>query len=421
MRMLPAIGLVVIYLLALLIDLYIISDIRKYSRRPLRSLFTSLYIVFAAGCFALLTWIVVRPADKQDILLPLMWMIYSFATVYLSKLLYLICSAIGRLVVKMQRISRHKAGKSRKPNERNHGVPVGAILAILLFTGMWVGVFYTRVHIDVEKVTVKSSKLPVGFDGYRIVQFSDAHVGSWGSDTTFISKLVDKINSLNPDLIVFTGDIVNRHTPELYPFVSVLSRLKAKDGVYSILGNHDYGDYMEWASPDMRTANNEELAKLETRMGWKMLNNSHDFIKHGNDSIVVIGVENWGEPPFPTYGDLSKSYPAAGDSIGGLNDSRFKLLLSHNPEHWNQEVTKSTNIDLTLSGHTHAMQMMVTLGNVKLSPSRLRYEQWGGLYERSNDKGDTLKIYVNIGCGEVGIPARFGTAYPEITEITLKR
>lgn len=421
MRMLPAIGLVLIYLISILIDLYIVSDIRKYSRRPLRSLYIPLYIVSIAACLALLTWIVVRPADKQDVLLPLMWMIYCYASVYLAKLLYLVCSLIGRLSVRMQRKARHKAGKSRKEHEHNHGVPVGAILAVLLFAGMWFGVFYTRHHIIVERVDVTSSKLPAAFDGYRIVQFSDAHVGSWGTDTTFVSKLVDKINSLHPDMIVFTGDIVNRQTAEIHPFVSVLGRLRAKDGVYSILGNHDYGDYMEWASPSDRDSNNEELANVQKKMGWKLLNNSSEFIAHGNDSIALIGVENWGEPPFPTYGDLGRAYPAAGDSIGSLNDGRFKLLLSHNPEHWNREVSKNTNIDLTLSGHTHAMQMMITVGGVKISPSRLRYEQWGGLYQRKSDRGEMTNLYVNIGCGEVGLPARFGSAYPEITEITLRR
>ena len=285
---------------------------------------------------------------------------------------------------------------------------------------MWWGVGVTRRAIQVNEVEVESPKIPRSFNGYTIAQISDIHVGTWGTDTTFVSALVDSVNALHPDLILFTGDIVNRRTEELKPFISVLSRLKAPDGVLSILGNHDYGDYVDWSNPDDRLANNRELAADQERMGWDLLNNTRRFISKGSDSIMVIGVENIGDPPFPTYGDLEKALPASSDSIYHQNDTRFKILMTHNPAHWDKEVSHTTNIDLSLAGHTHAMQMMIKIGGWEWSPAKFRYEQWGGMYERLNDRGHKTRLYVNIGAGEVGMPSRILNAYPEITLFTLK-
>ena len=231
---------------------------------------------------------------------------------------------------------------------------------------------------------------------------------------------MDSINALQPDLIVFTGDIVNRETSELEPFITVLSRLKAKDGVVSILGNHDYGDYVDWKNREDRERNNRRLAFYQKEMGWDLVNNGRRFLTRGNDSIMVVGVENWGDPPFPTYGDLDKALSPSADSLYHQNDSRYKILLTHNPEHWNRIVSHETNIALTLSGHTHAMQMMIDIWGWKWSPAKYRYELWGGMYERLNDNGESTKLYVNIGAGEVGMPARILGAYPEITFFTLR-
>ena len=275
---------------------------------------------------------------------------------------------------------------------------------------------YTRHHLTIVNENIYSERLPAGFEDYRIVQLSDLHVGTWGEDTSFMRNLVDTVNSLEPDLIVFTGDIVNRKTDELLPFINILSQLRARDGVFSILGNHDYGDYVDWNRPDDRKENNERLARYENEMGWHLLNNESVWIKNRGDSILLIGVENWGDPPFPVYGDLDKAV-----NKEGQNDEVYKVLLSHNPEHWNREISKNTNIDLTLSGHTHAMQMMIKFGNWKWSPAKYRYEHWGGRFSRDNDKGEPTQLYVNTGTGEVGMPARLMAAYPEITVLTLKK
>ncbi|MDE6578716.1 MAG: metallophosphoesterase, partial [Muribaculaceae bacterium] len=281
-------------------------------------------------------------------------------------------------------------------------------------------VWFGRKNIVVNRVEVESPSIPRPFNGYTIAQISDLHVGTWGNDTTFVSALVDSVNSLHPDLIVFTGDIVNRESRELLPFVRTLSRLKAKDGVVSILGNHDYGDYMDWKNPQEREVNNILLSQLEAEMGWDLLNNTRRFMVRDNDSIMIIGVENIGDPPFPSYGDLEKALPSSRDSLFHQNDKKYKILLSHNPAHWDEYVSHKTNIALTLAGHTHAMQMMIKIGGWEWSPAVFRYPLWGGMYERLNEQGNETKMYVNIGAGEVGMPSRLLSAYPEITLFTLR-
>lgn len=371
-----------------------------------------IYWLTCVLCYALLIVAISLPRRTADSgISAVMWLLFTFLTIYSGKLFYFICSLIGKIFRSLFKL---------KPGIypfRWLGITLGVIVA----GAMWIGAGYTRHHIMVTDFEFHSQKLPDSFDGYRIVQLSDLHVGTWGNDTTFIHNLVDTVNALHPDLIVFTGDIVNRESSELVPFVEPLSRLHAKDGVYSILGNHDYGDYVDWNHPSEKEKNLLRLKEYQRKMGWKMLNNESVFLKNGNDSILLIGVENWGEPPFPEYGDLDKALSSQKTVSVNKGDSTFKLLLSHNPEHWNQEVSKNTNIDLTLSGHTHAMQTMLKIGNRKWSPAKYRYEQWGGNYDRQNRDGESTTVYVNTGAGAVGMPARLFAAYPEVTLITLKK
>ncbi|MEE1021863.1 MAG: metallophosphoesterase [Muribaculaceae bacterium] len=401
---------IVAVIFTVLVDWYIWADIKRNTRRRRRNRrrWRRVYLISCVVCWAVLAVALCLPRRGPDSILPVMWLLYGYLTVYLPKLVFVLVSLIGGI----PRLFGKKTFRL--------GLYAGLPLAAVVFLLMWWGAFGGRQAIEVNRVDISSARLPESFDGYRIAQFSDAHVGTWGRDTLFVSRLVDSINSLKPDLIVFTGDIVNRRTSEITPFIPVLSRLKAKDGVLSILGNHDYGDYYSWEKPEFRDENNRLLAEIQTNMGWKLLNNETRFVKAGGDSIAVIGVENWGEPPFPTYGKLGDAYSYSPDSALHLNDSRFKVLLSHNPEHWRQEVSKKTNVDLTLSGHTHAMQVMLRAGDRRWSPARYKYEQWGGLYEAVNEKGEPVRIYVNIGCGEVGMPYRVG-APSEITLITLRR
>jgi hypothetical protein len=325
-----------------------------------------------------------------------MWMLFIVISVYFSKITFVVFDLIASIprLFKRRRIKWISLA--------------GGILAVVVFLSMWWGALVNRFRLDVKYVEIPVENLPAAFDGYRIIQISDLHTGTYGSDTTFVSHFVDRINSLEGDVIMFTGDIVNRHSEELIPFIAPLSRLDAPDGVISILGNHDYGDYHNWTSLDDKAADRQHLLNYQKQMGWQLLLNSHELIHHGTDSIAVIGVENIGDPPFKIYGSLKDSYPE-------LNDSVTKILLTHNPAHWVQDIAdhNDKNIALTLSGHTHAMQIEA----FGISPASWRYDQWGGLYY---DKSGKRPLYVNIGAGTVGLPMRLG-ATPEITVITLKK
>ena len=312
-----------------------------------------------------------------------------FAT---PKTLFMLCSLIGILV---------HALLKRCPTRPF--TLVGVVLALYSFGCIAYGSFFGITRFEVKEVEYSSPRLPDGFDGYRIVQLSDIHIGSWQGRQKSIQKLVDMANGQKADLIVFTGDLVNQQSHELDAFAPILSQLHAPDGVYSILGNHDYGTYYRWKSPEEESANLDYLLRQEGAMGWTMLNNDHAIVRHNGDSIALIGVENDGEPPFSQFADLPKA-------IRGT-DGMFKILLSHNPTHWRREVLPRSDIDLMLAGHTHAMQG-IFFGH---SLAELMYPEWGGMYTE-----DGRSLYVNIGIGYVGLPFRFG-AWPEITVITLKK
>lgn len=428
---------VIIFLIvaSVLVDFYIWLDIRQTKSRK-RWKWCEWYAWSSVILWAFLVVTVCLPRRGLDGgVYHVMWMMTIYMSIYISKFIYCLFSIIGRIP------RLFKAGRWCWTKY------VGLLVAVGGFASIWVGVSYTRSHLQTVSVTVESDRLPDSFDGYRIVQISDLHLGTWGDDTSFVRQLVDSVNSLNPDMVVFTGDIVNQKSDEIKPFMQILSQLKAADGVYSILGNHDYGDYVDWPSQEAKRQNLDNLKKYQAEMGWKMLNNESEFIRKVSevktdstmttvvDSIALIGVENWGEPPFGQYGDLAKSYPETGKT--GLNDRNFKILLTHNPEHWVREVRKESNIDLSLSGHTHAMQMSVNAFGKRWSPSAMKYSTWGGFYT-NGDNGtiedfgnpdvrtmtrslDKPSIYVNIGSGEVGIPFRLVSAYPEITLFTFKK
>ena len=277
-------------------------------------------------------------------------------------------------------------------------------LSIALFTMAYLvfGATEGKQHFQVKEVTIESEALPRGFDGYRIVQLSDIHTGSWGNDTAPMLKAVNIINRLQPDLIVFTGDLVNNLASELDAFIPVFSQLKAKHGVYSVLGNHDYSTYIKWDTPQQQEAQLDSLKAKQARMGWTLLNNRHVKLHQQNDSIALIGVENSGRPPFPDHARLSEAMTGT--------TGMFQILLSHDPSHWRREVLPKTDIQLMLAGHTHAMQTRI----FGFTPAQFVYPENDGLYQ----EGEQM-LYVNIGLGHLLYPMRLG-AWPEITLLTLK-
>ena len=347
--------------------------------------------------FSVIVWVIFLLAilvPKKDIgndgLVVIMWMLFSVLSIYVTKLLFLLFSLICSIFVKSKNCLIAPC------------IIALSSLGLLLYSSA-----VTPYQINVSNIDIEFDNLPKAFDNYKIVQFSDLHLGSYISGSTFIDELVDSINAQNANIIVFTGDIVNRQSNEMAVYTECLKKLCSPDGVFSVLGNHDYGDYMHWESEGMKKLDVESLVSMQQRMNWTILNNSHTIIRNGNDSIALIGVENWGDPPFKMYADLSSSYP-------NLNDSTFKILLSHNPAHWDAEIIDKTNIALTLSGHTHAMQCAFNIFGKYISPAVFRYSRWSGLYTNQEKQ----YLYVNSGIGEVAIPARIGVK-PEITVITL--
>lgn len=249
--------------------------------------------------------------------------------------------------------------------------------------------------------------LPSAFDGLKVVHISDIHAGSF-DDLKEVQKGVEMIQDLNPDLILFTGDLVNQDADEILPYMDLFQSLHAPLGKFSCLGNHDYGTYKKWNSEADLKNNLLKLFRYQQEMGFTLLNNKTAVIQQNNQEICIVGVENWGKPPFPQKGDLNKA-------IQNINPNAFKILMSHDPTHWEAKVLPhAVEFQLTLSGHTHGMQFGVEIPGIKWSPSKYIYKQWAGLYQSKNQY-----LYVNRGFGFLGFPGRVGI-WPEITEITLR-
>ena len=395
---LPLILILPVLIIGILVDWYIIHAIGSRCRkmpRLWRGIALALAIICQGALIVAICW--PKKSADDDGLQAIMWVLFAYFSVYVPKYIFCIFDLLGSIPVLLHR-------KRIRPLSI-----CGIVLAVISFVAMWWGALINRFNIDIRRVEITDSRLPAAFDGMTIAQISDIHTGTYDNDTTFLSRLVTTINELHPDMIVFTGDIVNRRTSELEPFVPVLSKLHAPMGVYSILGNHDYGDYFDWPDYSSKAANMALMDSLQAKMNWQLLRNQTAWLRCGSDSIALVGVENVGDPPFHIYGDLPASYP------GSLSDDVFKILLSHNPAHWVADIkdNTSTQIALTLSGHTHAMQMEA----FGISPAAFRYPTWGGMY---SDPDSLRRLYVNIGIGEVGIPARI-RATPEVTLFTLRK
>lgn len=288
------------------------------------------------------------------------------------------------------------------------------IIGGLAFIGLFIGSIHWVTKFKVREVELELDGLPENLDGLRIVQISDIHLGSWMT-TRPIEKAVEIIQGLKPDLVLFTGDMVNFSSNETVGFGNTLSKVRAPYGVYAILGNHDYGDYVPW--PDS-TAKENDLKQLENfykLIGWRLLKNENTVIKVDTATILLAGVENWSATArFQRYGDMQMTMMNA-------PHTDISILMSHDPTHWEAEVVKRyPQFDLTLSGHTHGMQIGFEGFGVKWSPSQYMYKYWGGLYSKQLQNNRSAKLYVNLGMGHIAYPGRVGIL-PEITLITLKR
>ncbi|WP_312419146.1 metallophosphoesterase [Epilithonimonas sp.] len=282
------------------------------------------------------------------------------------------------------------------------GLGSGAILAGVVLDGIVFGKYRHKARI----VRLKLKNLPASFKGYKIVQISDVHSGSFQNPKN-LQHAIDLINKQNADLVLFTGDMVNNYADEFVPFIDLFSQIKAKDGKFAVLGNHDYGEYGVWKSIDERKNNVPKLIENEKKAGFEMLRNENRIIERNGEKLYILGVENWGIPPFPQFGDLDKA-------TQDVPVEACKILMSHDPSHFDAVVRNHPkDIQLTLSGHTHGMQFGIDLKNFKWSPVKYKYPKWADLYQT----GDKY-LYVNRGFGVIGYPGRVGVL-PEITVFEL--
>lgn len=281
-------------------------------------------------------------------------------------------------------------------------------LASIPFLSILYGITKGKYNYKVLNYTLFFEDLPPAFDNYKITQISDIHSGSFDNRSK-VEYAVDLVNAQASDAIMFTGDLVNSKTSEMLPWKSIFSKIKAKDGVFSVLGNHDYGDYTRWPSEQAKRKNFDEMLDLQREMGFQLLLDEARYIEKNGDRLAIIGVENWGKG-FKQKGDLKRA-------TSKINPQDFKILLSHDPSHWEYEVVDDKlHYQLTLSGHTHGMQFGIEIpGLVKWSPIKWRYKYWAGLYE---NEGQVLNV--NRGFGYLAFPGRVGI-WPEITVITLKK
>lgn len=279
---------------------------------------------------------------------------------------------------------------------------VGLLAGLLPFAVILYGIFKAVYRFKIIHHKLHFKKLPEAFHGLKIVQISDLHIGSFNYKYDILEKAVRLINSLHPDVIVFTGDLVNNYAWELIGWDKVLNKLKASKGKYAVLGNHDYGDYSKWDNDKDKHENFNDIQNFFKKIDFTLLMDESENLETNNQRIAIIGVQNWGTPPFKQYGDLQKA-------MKNTEHIPFKILLSHNPTHWSEEVLDNTDIALTLSGHTHGMQFGVNYKNKTWSPIKYKYKHWEGLYMHHEQF-----LYVNKGLGWLGFPGRLGMR-PEIT------
>jgi len=330
---------------------------------------------------------------------------------YIPKIIAILFLSLSHLVISIMEIigkmnaNTAEISKGKKITRAQFLGKVSLIVAAIPLASLIYNITKGRFKFSVNKNKVAINNLPKGLEGLKIVQISDIHLGNFNFKYDLIEGVIEHINHLEADFIFITGDLVNNFASETKGWDKVFSQLKAKHGRYAILGNHDYGDYSEWKSKDLKQDNFDKIKQAYSDFGFELLLNENRNLKINDEQLSIIGVENWGHPPFPRYGDLEKAMN------GELANT--KILLTHDPDHWDAEILHHTNIDLSLAGHTHGMQVGLKFKNKEWSPAQWKYKYWGGLYKNKDQY-----LYVNRGLGVVGVPLRVGMP-PEITLLTL--
>jgi hypothetical protein len=413
---------VFVFSFIILVDLYSFKGIRLLLTSVNSSLvkyilYTLYWLIPIIVISSLLHFRSIQPFDREPLIFRNFFLLAGFFILfYIPKLVFIAFHLTEDIIQLIKWIS----GKlSSAPDiitiDSGYGISrsrfitqIGLLIAAIPFSAILYGMVKGRFNFRIEHQNLKFSNLPKSFNDLKIIHISDIHIGSFLGYEEQVTKAIELVNDQNPDLILFTGDLVNNFYEELNGWILIFAKLKAKYGKFSILGNHDYGDYFVWANNKEKEENLYNLKRAHEEMGFQLLLNETEEIVINNEKISLIGVENWGLPPFPQYGNLDFAMKTN-------NNSQFKILLSHDPSHWDAEVIDKTNIDLTLSGHTHGMQFGIELGNIKWSPVKYKYPRWAGLYQEKNQY-----LYVNRGFGYIGFPGRVGMP-PEITVIQLNK
>lgn len=409
----PGKFVIVILAIFVLIDLYTFRGLKSIASEwnsTLKVFLTVIYWLVPIFMFVM-SWIIGKNISKEYSDDQFYKIFYAFMGImvlfYAPKLIFVtfeLGNDIASSVVYV--VNKFNLGFEIQNMQRLRYAGAFASAFLFLFTGF--GILKGKYHYKVNNVNIENAKIPDAFDGFKIVHISDWHIGSFKGKPNRIKDAVDKINEQNPDLILFTGDMVNNVSDELLEFIPQLQKLNAQYGIYSVLGNHDYGEYVRWKTKAEADDNLVRLKRLEEEAGFIMLNNQSVTIYKDNEKIGVAGVENWGLPPFPQYGNVDSA-------LADIKELPFKILLSHDPSHWDAEVLGKTDVDLTLSGHTHGMQFGVNYKKIKWSPVKFKYPRWGGLYEK-----DGQSLFVSVGIGFIAFPGRVGMR-PEIAVLTLKK
>lgn len=411
--------LLITLLILLLIDVYVFQGVRflVQSKSPVFQRITY-FLYWGLSLYTIGFFVAGMAVDWHD--WPKGIRMYSFAIIvliYISKIFASTFLIVDDLVRGVEWVY-HSIGAKAASTETSDAfrisrhdflVKAGFIIAAVPFFSLIYGMFNGQYRYTVRKVPVRFPDLPDAFDGLKIVQISDLHTGSF-MGTKHLNEAVDLILKQKPDVIFFTGDLVNDLHAEALEFRDTLSRLKAPMGVYSILGNHDYGDYYRWETIEDKMDNLQKLKDFQREIGWKLLLNEHTYLERDGQKLGLIGVENYsGHRNFSRYGDMARS-------VENFQVQPVNILLSHDPSHWDAEIKSSYPfVDLTLSGHTHGFQYGVEIGKIKWSPVQYVYKQWADLYEEGKQK-----LYVNRGLGFIGYPGRVGIL-PEITVLTLQK
>jgi len=397
---------IVIYIL---IDIYAFQAIKTLTKNQW---IYGLYVFISLAVLAAVIYELSAMGTSKVLDPPKMYVFGIFLTIIAPKLiiiLFMFGEDIGRFFIGL---FMKVAGSSDTPfmgSRRKFVSTIALGIAAIPFASLLYGMVYGKYNYKVLKYSLEFDDLPDAFDGYTITQLSDIHSGSFDNREK-IEYAINLTNEQESDVILFTGDLVNNVADEMDNWKHLFSTLKAKDGVFSVLGNHDYGDYVNWDNSVEKAENLQKLKNIQKEMGWNLLLNENRYLHRDGEKIALVGVENWGENGFKQAGDLDKA-------TIGISENDFKILMSHDPSHW-QSVVKNDprNFHLTLSGHTHGMQFGIEIpGVLRWSPIKYRYQNWAGVYKEFG-----RYINVNRGFGYLGYPGRVGI-WPEITVIKLKK